>query len=484
LKLNSIFFKTIVFITACLAVFEYFRAYNIGMTCDESYSFTRYVDHPYLDIIFYHNIIILPNNHVLNTIGMKFFSSLFGCHAFVLRLTNLIAFTCYCLFFLHWLRKRCEAVSFFAFFALLFLNPYLLDFFILARGYGLGTCLMMMSLFAADLLRTKTNIRTADYFLPLTLAMLSVWANFAFLNFYLGFIASIEVLIIYQYFRLQRNFKQLMFPQIPVFVVSTLLLLLIYQPMHKIIAAHQLYGGMDGFWHDTVQSLILSSFYETHYPQWVLFLTNSFIAASVFLSLIIIIYSATKGMAILKDELFHAVCCLLIPALANTAEHWLFNTEFPEDRTGVYYIPLYAFFLIMLLRRLPFKINMAVSYLLTVLVAINFFLNTSMRYVVEWKYDTNTGKMMNDLKQLLPDCNKTGQKVFLGCNPLFEPTISYYRRYLKLDCIEELDKDGMVAGVKYNYLYVLMNDGRVDNLSVKRIIKKYEGSESKLVELN
>ena len=258
-------------LTVSMAMFEFFRAYSLSMTCDESYSFTRYIDHPYLNIIFYRDVIILPNNHVLNTIGMKFLCSIFGNHPFYIRLPNLIAFSCYCLVFLYWIKKGNNRFEFLPNLIFLFFNPYLLDFFVLARGYGMGVCLMMMSLISIDLLCKRNEIKTKLYFLPLILAALSVWANFAFLNFYLGLLASVELLILYRYFKTAgtKTFLQLLRQHIPSIATTIVLYLLIRGPMGKIIEAHQLYGGTIGFWSDTVQSLINRTFYEKVYPDWV-----------------------------------------------------------------------------------------------------------------------------------------------------------------------------------------------------------------------
>ena len=51
-----------------------FRAINLSITHDEAFTYTRYVNHSYAEIVTYETGNILPNNHILNTVSQKFFS--------------------------------------------------------------------------------------------------------------------------------------------------------------------------------------------------------------------------------------------------------------------------------------------------------------------------------------------------------------------------------------------------------------------------
>src|ERR1035437_284191 len=106
------------------------RAYLISITWDESQSYHEYIKN---------NIVLLKtydmmsaNNHILNTLGGIFFTTIFGVSEFTLRMPSLVAH----LFFLYYSAKLVSTfenkwISVSAF-LILNLNPYLLDFFSLA----------------------------------------------------------------------------------------------------------------------------------------------------------------------------------------------------------------------------------------------------------------------------------------------------------------------------------------------------------------
>ena len=88
-----------------------------------------------------------PNNHILNTLLVKYSIALFGAHSWSVRLPNLLSFLLFawavyriaCLLNPRSFWLPVTAVLFFA-------NPYLLDFFGLSRGYGLSVALEMTAI--------------------------------------------------------------------------------------------------------------------------------------------------------------------------------------------------------------------------------------------------------------------------------------------------------------------------------------------------
>jgi uncharacterized membrane protein len=87
------------------------------------------------------------NNHLLNTWLMKCSVNLFGESEFALRLPNVLAAGVY--FFASGalleklFEKRWQIVLAFL---VLTLNPFILDFFCVARGYGISLAMMMCGL--------------------------------------------------------------------------------------------------------------------------------------------------------------------------------------------------------------------------------------------------------------------------------------------------------------------------------------------------
>lgn len=129
----------------------------------------------------------VATNHFLNTMLTKIGYAIFGGGEIALRLANLAAYAMFMMFagmILHRLTRPWIAV---AGFLLLNLNPYVLDFFTISRGYGLSLGLVMGALyFLFRFLEGGVHPSWALFF-----AAAAVLANFALLNVYLGISAIV-----------------------------------------------------------------------------------------------------------------------------------------------------------------------------------------------------------------------------------------------------------------------------------------------------
>jgi len=112
-----------------------FRAINVELTYDEAYTFLNYV---YTDNVF--NIGI-ANNHILNSFLIAITTKL-GYSELFIRLPNLISGALFILFVYKFLKSNNYKI---VGYVLLLSNPYILDFFSIARGYGIGAFLIFLS---------------------------------------------------------------------------------------------------------------------------------------------------------------------------------------------------------------------------------------------------------------------------------------------------------------------------------------------------
>ena len=172
-------------LSALCGIYIILRAWKIPITVDESTTAVIHVQRTVLDTLFYTKE-ANPNNHILNTVGIKFFTGIFDWWPIVVRLPVMIGAGLY-LWASVMLSKRLSQSSWVRLFtfALLIGNPYLLEFFALARGYGLGAGLMMMALWQAWLFLESNEgkyLRTS-----IILAGLAVYANFTLLLFFAPF---------------------------------------------------------------------------------------------------------------------------------------------------------------------------------------------------------------------------------------------------------------------------------------------------------
>jgi hypothetical protein len=183
---------------ACFLVFGSARAVRVPFTYDEAASYIRYIDTT-VPSVFDTNLLSIFNfevatNHFLNTALTRLSYLIGGANEFVLRLPNLFGYALYLGFAALILRRLSNPLIALAGLLLLNLNPYLLDFFALSRGYGLSLGLLMGSLFfVLRFLQTLSAGRcdTVDLSRGLALACAAIVANFAVLNVYLSMLVVV-----------------------------------------------------------------------------------------------------------------------------------------------------------------------------------------------------------------------------------------------------------------------------------------------------
>ena len=178
-----------------LIVFAYVaaRAAQVPLTYDEAASYIRYVDtssaaSPEATIASVFNFEV-ATNHLLNTVLTKLAWTMGGSREIWLRLPNLIGYAVFAAFAIRILAPRCDPVIALAGVALIELNPYLIEFFALSRGYGLAVALMTGSVcFVLRFLETRL---VGDASRALACAAAAVVANFALLDLFAAVVVAI-----------------------------------------------------------------------------------------------------------------------------------------------------------------------------------------------------------------------------------------------------------------------------------------------------
>ena len=166
LKNNKNYFDAIIIISFISILF--YKAFNTELSFDEAYTFLNY---SYTGDTF--NIGI-ANNHILNSYLISLFSKV-SFAEFVIRLPNLIAGIIYGLVVLKMLKDRDFK---YLGYAILLTNPYLFDFFAIARGYGLSTLFLFLSSYFYLNGKDEYNLKS---FLFIILSTLSYHTTVVFL---------------------------------------------------------------------------------------------------------------------------------------------------------------------------------------------------------------------------------------------------------------------------------------------------------------
>lgn len=443
----------------------------LPVTHDESNTCLTYSTMSFHDIVTYESPI--PNNHILNTLLIKFFALLFGMHPLTVRLPNILGFVLY--FIATWLLIRKitadPLVTFFGFCVMLF-NPYLIDFFSLARGYALSISFMMASIYFAFLFlqQQKNNWLTSS----VALAILSVYSNFTTLNFYVALILLFGIAALQSYLKKRKSdlhaSKQLALCWVIIFSGSLILAGISYLPISKMVATHQfVFGGSNGFYHDTVLTLIYACQYNVEYfnihARGFSFAIIGFVA----IMLLCVVTEFFKRRLNLNDcsqafFFFLFICSIII----NILQYYIAHTPYLIFRTALFFYPLMAINFVFFAEWLRTNWTLSKFYFsipLSIFAIIHFSRAANLTSCFEWWYDADTYKILSVLDQ---EHEQRQEEVTLNCNWLFFPSLNFHiitehKKWIKLAPFhQDFNPD---TDTQYSFYYATSDD--IKNLETK-----------------
>ena len=426
-----------------LFIYIIIRANYLSFTHDESFSFT------FLNGSNGNNT---ANNHLFNTYLMGICYNVFGSSEFSLRLPNVLSFILYCLgvVLLFKPHKNRGLILFLG--GILFLNPFILEFFSLARGYGISLGFMMISLYFFLRKNTKYNYQIQffkDFLYSLIFASFALFANLSMINFYI----SILLLFIIQYimfnkFEFKDKRNNLIF--VGVIILSLIPLYFSIERLLWLKELNQLYFGTHSLF-ETIKSLTASSLYGIIYPEWIYEGINYFIAFS-FPSISIYFFFRRKSISM---KFIKTSTLLIIMILGMFLEHALFESKYPLGRSALLYIPIYSLFIFYFLNNIfalfsqPKRkiISIVFCSILISPLLMHSYKTFNLSSASNWKYDMHTKSIMQIVEN---DLIENNTKVKMSNNWLFEPSINYYINSKNI-LLENVTKDSISAESMYIY---------------------------------
>lgn len=417
------------------------RAYLLSFTHDEALSFFIIRGDAYLAKT--------ANHHFLNSLMMGACSYLFGDSELSLRLPNIFALIIYMIACFLMLRRLGQPILTVCGFLLLTVNPFMLDFFNLARGYGLSLAFMAANLYClTEMSKTKSGefLRCFAYLFGAA----AVLSNFTLLNYYIAFILA-DILLQYHYGRSG--------------IISNILLIGMNIALFAYILPFafmlrrdgELYYGGTGFWEGAFKTLIQDSFYFQNYGEMIIGCIAAILISTIYLSAVL---SARKWIKFkIINPLSVLFLLVILTLLAPVAQNILFNTLYPKSRTALAYYPLLMLMLIFSCAELisllkPYGRRMVLSVMIffSAVLWLHFLQTANLHYTHTWIYDTNTKDMMN---ALIEDHGKADKpkKVGAGTNTLFWPAMNYYRITKGLEWLEPVSRKSLSSTYSYYYCF-------------------------------
>jgi hypothetical protein len=314
---------------AALFVYLFLRAYYVEPIHDEVATFFHYIE---TGIYWGDKILLDANNHILNSYLSHKLFLLFGSNFFFLRLPNVLSF---CLFFwaLFQLVKPIKDILQRGILLVALSGiPFILEYFAYTRGYGISIAFFLASI--VYLKRFANSLSLIYVFIAYLFLVVAVYANLTYLVscvLAIGFVFIIQIISVKD-LKWVKNGGILFFHFI--FIYSILPAIAFAEKLKDGGALY--YGTLEGFWEMTGKTLTdYTLFVDGSWFKWILL----FVGLAIIAALIILwVRSGTKAFFKKNDTvvawfLFGHIAAILFLA------HFR-DVNYPEDRVGMYLIPL------------------------------------------------------------------------------------------------------------------------------------------------
>lgn len=455
------------------------RAVKLSMTHDES-STTNVVDGSYSDIMFSPSMFGTANNHVLNSLLLKKCVAVFGWKEWSIRLPNVLSFLLYFAAVVLMMQRMSKNNVVRLAGIVLFCTPhFIIDYFSLARGYGMAAAFQTMSLYLVIIFfQERKEKHLALSFIMLALA---VYANFTWLNILLAQWAVVNIVLLLEKRKQPIAKFSLNIVRINLIPLLTTIVLvsLIYKPIGYLSGNNEFKWGAETWltaFHSFVANLhyTQSSFivaYDTRLWLLKLFIVVLFLAGFVLLMQLLFFNKWKQVEVFSKYSLFTAVLLLLVLTVSTILQRHLLQTFYIDGRKALLYMPVLLLLAVALFNWLYSKYALFAKSLFSITVAsavLHFISIFNFNSCFEWWFDANSKDaylyIMNDRKH---------QTKTLAANWLYLPSVNFYNQRMYKNQIAVITKTEQVQNYQsYNYAYV-MGDEIKDIPPVFIPVKRY-----------
>ena len=363
------------------------KASAIAITHDEAYSFFIMKNFWYVEAL------CTGNTHWLNSAAIQLAISAGLEQVMAIRWLSLLSagvFIATILLFIRGLQLSSPLVLFAL--ALCLLNPYVLDYFSIARGYASGLMLETLALFFFIKGKLLTNARLSFY--ALCAAALSIFANYSFAYFFLSFACYY---FFDNYFLKKNNFfRSIYFYRDGLIFALTALFLIRAVIFLKSCSNDYVGAGTDNF--SYFLGILPSGlcYNRFHFSPLLICMLNYFIF--IFLSCIGIYgFFFKTNPEHLNFRILSGILLLLL--LTITLSHFLAHATLPANRSALFLFPISALSLICWMNSLPRSAYF--NFLLLICsgaLVLNFFISANFKYNIDFKFNANIKEVFDILE--------------------------------------------------------------------------------------
>jgi len=449
--LNNQFNKLFILIGLIVIVLVALRAFCIPFSHDETATFFYYVQSNHYMPYYSH---AYTNNHVFNSALTNLFYNFFGSHRFVLRLPNLLSLLIL-IFALYKISKTIKNVfSKLLLISLFLLTFHFLDFFEMCRGYGISMAFLVLAIYYfIEYLNEQKNKHFLFFLLCVQIALA---ANLTFL---IVILALHLIIIIFQLYKKQfLNFKIILIHVLNCAIYIYWIKLLLFYKANNLLDS----GMGEDYWQLTFVSLI----------EFIFGLKNLwFLTVVVFLTLLLLLFFIKLISNYKKaTNVFRPI--IIFPALLFSFVIFyyllkkLFNINYPEDRTGLFFYILFVLSLVYFVEEFSHQITIVLSTSIFIGSTSYFICNYNTSVFGSYFYHTMSKNCYNYLKEIQ---SKQKELITIGGHRLRELNYAFlnYRGNAALNHMN----DGEEMQMNCDYFYAMKHEASYYNFFYDEIFE-------------
>ena len=446
-----------------LFVYSNYRAANMSMTIDESNNYYGFATKNIWTCFYSASCWGSANNHLLNTYLFQHSVACFGLSEWSIRFPNVLAHLLYLLS--SWALMRIvtnNGLLCLTGFVLLNFNPFLLDFFPVARGYGLSMGFIM----AATLCLYQYADQRKWYWVAglFGFSFLAVMAVFTSLIFWFAAWGAMVVIQLFWLRDKQISWRHVWIDNSIPIVLTALLSVLLYQPVQWLQQNGEFNWGTANLY-NTYYYLVEESLYKQRYIGNKV---NNQLIFQIIPALFLVTGVILLGrnlMAKVWDKrtrhLLLSVLLLFLPLIIIILQYYILGSKFLVHRKSILFIPFAGLLTVLTLQYISEYIKLG-KYIALGLILFSIFhlvRSAELDSCYEWWFDQHSRKVAF----FFDEKAKQEPQLQVGVHWMFFPSLRFYRKFVTPNHWEMTSfRDSKTPNIHLDYFYTF--DSEYHNL--------------------
>ncbi len=436
----------LILIALVLAFLVVYRSWSFPITHDEASTWLNYRHLNVWSCLSNAACWGTANNHWLNTLLLQWSANVFGDVPWALRLPNVLGGMGYLICALFISTRYTDSKSLqCAGFLLLSGHTYLLDFFSLARGYGLMASGVIWGIYG--MLRYVEKYELKWLALSIFALTLGILGNFT------GLLPWVAIGLGWLIWMVVKKKYSLLFRHVFVWFSNALLLFaLLNYPLRLLSKSGEFGWGSKNVWlmaSDLVNNLLYGErIFGEHSSQLIL------IGFGV-LSLVIVYFALQKKNLSSRDSVILLALFIVLNLLVVMLNQYITGSLAPVGRKTIYLIPfIFGFFVLGLQFIHNKKVGFLTGLLISVIILYRIPVTAHTNYCREWYTDSDYHTLF---ESILPH-GPSSDSIHLSSSWIFNPSLSFYRQTIPLPIAGLPYQRPLVIDTAMDYYYVESSD--------------------------